>query len=256
MARPASSEDSSIALAQPLSGGAASTSWFAFWSRPEGIHISERHLEARYRCVANEYLAAFPDTAGTRLLDYGCGEALESKRLAARGIDLTLYDRSAYFRDRVESRFAGTKGIRILDDAALGHAGSGSFDHVLVCSVIQYLSPGELDALIAMAKRLLTPGGSLILADIIPKSLGTFADVVDFLLYSARHRFFFSGLHTLFDMVATDYRKHMQKSHLVRYDLDELSARLAAAGFAPRRLARNIGISRARRTLVGVKPAN
>lgn len=255
MARPAHSNDSSIALGQRFKGpGGGTSSWFTFWSRPEGIHICQRHLEARYRCVASEFLAAFPDAAGKSLLDYGCGEALESRRLAQRGIAVVLYDRSDYFRQRVERRFEGAPGIRILDDSTLAGQAPASLDYILVCSVIQYLSPAELEALLGMAHTLLKPGGTLVLADIIPKSLGTFADVVDFLLYSARHRFFFSGLRTLFDMVATDYRAHLQHSHLVRYDLDALSADLGRHGFQPRRAARNIGISRARRTLLAVKP--
>ena len=258
MSGTAHSTDESMGLAQPFDGGdsGATSSWFNFWSRPEGIHISDRHLQARYRAVATEFLAAFPDCRGRSLIDWGCGHALESQRLADAGLDLLLYDRSVFFQDSVRDRFGGKPGITVLDDAGLAARAAGSVDYILVCSVIQYLTPAELDGLMATAHRLLKPAGTLILADIIPKQLDTLADTVDFLAYSARHRFFFSGLRTLFDMIATDYRNLLQKSQLVRYDLDELSDALRRNGYLPKRAGSNIGISRARKTLFAVKPAS
>lgn len=235
--------------------GASTSSWFSFWSRPAPIHVGERHLRARYRVTANEFLAAFPDARGKRILDYGCGEALDAPRLAGVGMDVLLYDRSEYFRTRLLPRFAGTRGIRVLDDASLAALPAGSVDHLLVCSVIQYLDRNELAALIRLAHGLLKPGGVLILADIIPTSLDTTSDTLDFLAYSIRHRFFFSGLRTLFDMVMTNYRSHLRENNLARYDLDELSALLREHGLQPSLAPRNIGISRARKTLLAQKPA-
>jgi SAM-dependent methyltransferase len=235
--------------------GASTSSWFSFWSRPAPIHVGERHLRARYRVTVDRFLAAFPDAAGKRMLDYGCGEALDAPRLAAFGMDVLLYDRSEYFHRRLLPRFAGANGIRVLDDIALGGLAPASIDHLLVCSVIQYLDRNELTALVRLAHGLLKPGGVLILADIIPTSLDTMADTLDFLAYSIRHRFFFSGLRTLFDMVMTNYRSHLRENNLARYDLDELSALLGRHDLVPSLADRNIGISRARKTLLAQKPA-
>ena len=233
----------------------STSSWFSFWSRPAPIHVGERHLRARYRVTVDEFLAAFPDTGGKRMLDYGCGEALDARRLAAVGMEVLLYDRSEYFHRRLVPRFAGAKGIAVLDNASLGGLPAASIDHLLVCSVIQYLDGNELAALIRLAHELLKPGGVLILADIIPDSLETLPDTLDFLTYSIRHRFFFSGLRTLFDMLMTNYRSHLRENDLARYDLDALSALLAEHGFTPSLADRNIGISRARKTRFARKPA-
>ncbi len=257
MMRTAQGTDGSLGLPKLYDGSnGAASSWFSFWSRPDGIHICERHLQARYRAVADEFLAAFPDSTGKSLLDYGCGYALQSRRLAETGLDLLLYDRSAYFHGLIRERFTGVPGISILDDDALSAHEPGSLDYILVCSVIQYLSPAEFEALLHTMRRLLKPAGTLILADIIPKQLDTLSDTLDYLSYSARHHFFWSGMRTLFDMVATDYRSHLQHSHLARHDLDELSEDLRRHGFLPKRALRNIGISRARKTLFAIKPAS
>jgi len=229
--------------------------WFRFWSRPPGIHVGERHLQARYRVTMDNLLSTFPDIRGKRVLDYGCGEALDARRLAAAGAEALLYDRSEYFRNRVQSRYARDAGIRVLDEPSFAALPGGSVDLMLVCSVIQYLDARELDLLIDLGKHLLKPGGVLILADILPKSLDTLSDVIDFMSYSARHGFFLSGLRTLIDMATSNYRAQFRDSQLAHYDLGELSALLRRHGLEPTAIPTNIGISRARRTLLARKPA-
>jgi SAM-dependent methyltransferase len=201
----------------------------------------------------DEFLAAFPEARGKRMLDYGCGEALDAPRLTAAGMDVLLYDRSEYFRARLGPRFANAKGIRLLDDASLADLEPASVDYLLVCSVIQYLDRNELIGLLQLAHRLLKPGGALILADIIPDTLDSISDTFDFLVYSIRHRFFFSGLRTLFDMTMTNYRSHLRQNALARYDLDALASLVRQYNLAPTPAKRNIGISRARKTLLARK---
>jgi 2-polyprenyl-3-methyl-5-hydroxy-6-metoxy-1,4-benzoquinol methylase len=229
--------------------------WFQFWNRPGPIHMSERHLQSRYRALVKELLAALPDLAGKRILDYGCGEALEARTIARAGAEVLLYDRSEYLSQRVQQRFRGAAGIRVLDDDALERQLRESIDYILVASVIQYLEPEELEQLLALCHRLLKPGGTMILADIIPRQLDTLGDTLDFLHYSARNRFLFSGLRTLYDMGATNYRRHLKENRLTRHDLEALSADLRRHGFQPRLAQRNIGISRKRKTMFGIKQA-
>lgn len=240
---------------QPSPTVASPSTWFSFWSRPVGVHVSDRHLRARYRVLADQFLAAFPNLTGKRLLDYGCGEALESRRLVRAGLEVSLYDRSAYFRDRIQQRYAGVPGLRVIDDEMLAQTPAGSLDFVLVSSVIQYLDDNEFAALLEFARYSLAPGGTLILADVIPRQLDLLSDLADFLSYSARHRFLLSGLRTLYDMVATSYREYWQQAHLARYDMDELAKLLRGYGFAAQPAKRNIGISRARKTMLATKLA-
>ncbi|HYM30182.1 MAG TPA: methyltransferase domain-containing protein [Candidatus Cybelea sp.] len=235
--------------------GAAASTWFNFWSRPARIHVGDRHLHARYRVTIEEFLAAVPEPKGKRVLDYGCGEALAAPRLAGAGMDVLLYDRSPYLHQRVSARYARSPGIKVIDDDALSELPDGSVDFMLVCSVIQYLDRAELGALVRLAKRVLKSGGVLALADIIPNDLDTLSDTIDFLRYSVRYRFFFSALRTLFDMAATNYRSHLRENDLARYDMKALAELLREHGFRTSVASRNIGISRARKTILAAAAA-
>src|SRR4029453_858470 len=88
------------------------------------------------------------------------------------------------------SRAAGLAGnprIKICSPEDLETRPDGSLDLIVANSVVQYLSSTELERLLALWRRLLAPGGTLIVADIIPPNAGAVADVVSLLRYAARH---------------------------------------------------------------------
>jgi hypothetical protein len=68
-----------------------SNAWIEFWDRPNRIYVSERHLAAHSRIVGDALLSILPPRQGLRVLDFGCGEALEASRVAAATERLFLY---------------------------------------------------------------------------------------------------------------------------------------------------------------------
>ena len=135
-----------------------------------GYQPTEGHrLQDQARTLADllHHDTWFPD--GSTVLELGCGVGAQSVELLRRnpGIRLTCVDRSAESLQIAEARLreSGVPTVHLhqadwfdlpQDDGPLR---AGSFDHVVVCFVLEHLSAPE-DAL-ARARQLLRPGGSV-----------------------------------------------------------------------------------------------
>ena len=69
-----------------------------------------------------------------------------------------------------------------------------SIDLVVANSLVQYIAPAELDRLLAIWRRLLAPGGVLIVADVIPPGVGVLTDAVALLRYAAKNGFLLAAV--------------------------------------------------------------
>jgi len=217
--------------------------WRAFWSGEHRIYVNARHLEAHYARIAADVTALLADRPGARLLDWGCGDALASPRLAAAGLDVVLYDAVPAVQARVAARFRGAPGIAVLDDAAWTALAPGSLDAILVNSVLQYLPAEALDALLPRFRALLRPQGRLMLADVIPPDAGMLDDIRALLGGAWRHGYLLAALGGLAATFFSDYRRLRRELGLTTWTEAELLARLRAHGFAAERAVRNIGFS-------------
>jgi hypothetical protein len=56
--------------------------WQAFWGGSHRIYVNDRHLAAHYARIADDLIALLAPRPRARLLDWGCGDALASPRLA------------------------------------------------------------------------------------------------------------------------------------------------------------------------------
>jgi SAM-dependent methyltransferase len=184
------------------------------------------------------------------VLDYGCGDALDAPRVAARVGRLLLYDGAREVRQRVTQRVANEPRIAVPDDAALDALAPGVADLIVVNSVIQYLSRAELDGLLARAKRWLKPAGRLVLADIVPPGDMLVPDTLALLRTAARHGFLGAALLGLVATFFSDYWKLRRTLGLSCYGETEMRAILAAAGFVAERRPENFGFNLARMTFV------
>jgi SAM-dependent methyltransferase len=124
----------------------------------------------------------------------------------------------------------------------------GSLDLIVSNSMVQYLSTADLDRMLALWRRLLAPGGALIVADVIPPDVGALSDVVALLRYAATNGFLLAALIGLARTTVSPYRKLRNRLGIARYTEAEFMARLAAAGFRAERLARNMEHNPARMT--------
>lgn len=232
-----------------------SDSWLRFWDRPHRIYVNERHLKVHYARVADEILSILPQRVGLRVLDYGCGDALDADRVAARVGRLYLYDAAPSVRARVAARLGAVPNIGVLDEAGLAGLGAGTVDAVIVFSVVQYLSRGDLTTLLERARRWMAPGGLLVVADVTPPEARLLDDVRSLLGTAARHGFLLAALGGLATTLVSDYRRLRQQVGLSIYGEEEMHELLRQAGFAPETCRRNLGFHPTRRTYLA-RPLN
>ncbi len=221
--------------------------WREFWNRANRVYVNDRHRSVHYRHVADDILRILPAERCVAL-DFGCGEALEAKRIAARAARLYLYDSSERVRQSLIARFGGDAGIVVLDDRAYGALPAASLDRIVVNSVIQYLSEEELRLRLADWRRLLRGDGILILADVIPPDAGMAADASSLLSTAWRHGFLAGALAGLAATLFSDYRRVRGQVGLSTYDEQALTELLGPMGFVVERRSKNFGFNTRRRT--------
>lgn len=114
--------------------------------------------------------------AGAEVLDLGCGTGALAVRLARQGARVTAIDISAGMLEQAAERVQGEGlaeevDLRQLGVAELEDLADGRFGAVTSVLVFSELSSDEIDYALGEARRLLRPGGRLLLADeIVPES--------------------------------------------------------------------------------------
>jgi hypothetical protein len=138
------------------------------------------------------------------------------------------------------ARFAANPKIKVLAPEEVERLPDASLDLIVANSLVQYLTADELTRMLALWRRLLAPGASLIVADIIPPDVGPLSDVTALLRYAAAHGFLFAALAGLTRTALSPYRRLRNELGIARYGEAEFMERLRAAGFTAERLARNL----------------
>ena len=223
--------------------------WIDYYDSTHTIYASKLHRDLHFQLIARDIIGyiSSPDAV---VLDYACGEALSAAKVAEACGQLILAEPAPGVRGRLIARFAPNTKIRVrsLDDVR--KMPERSVDLVVMNSVAQYMTPAELDFAFAVIKRLLKPGGRLVLGDILRPEVGMPRDVIALLRFAARHGFLRDALIGLVATALSDYRQLRTKVGLQRYSEAELVAKLAAAGFTASRAHSNIGHNPWRMTFV------
>lgn len=227
--------------------------WLAFWSRPHRVYVDDRHRRVHYARLADDILSLLP-YEGARVLDFGCGEALEAERVAARCRRLILCESAAPVRAELAARYAGHPVIEVIDGADLAGLVDGALDLVIVSSVLQYLTPAELRGLLPVWRAKLAPSGLLVLADVLPPESTALRDALALLRLAAREGFLWAALGGLASLALGDYRRLRRELGLTRWDPTELLDALRAAGLRGERRPTNLGFNPARLTILA-RPA-
>lgn len=222
-------------------------SWREFWDSQHSIYVSERHKDVHYREVA-EQLAAFVPGPAARVLDYGSGDAVHADLVAARCRELLVCDSAASVRAAMTARFAGNPKIKVIAPEDVARLADASLDLVFANSLVQYLTVPELDQMLGLWKRLLVPGGTLIVADVIPPQVGAVSDGLALLRYAAAHGFLLDALVGLTKTALSGYMRLRGALGIARYSESEFREKLRAAGFSAERLAKNVEHNPARMT--------
>jgi ubiquinone/menaquinone biosynthesis C-methylase UbiE len=223
--------------------------WIDYYDSTHTIYASKRHRDLHFQLVARD-IVGYISSPDAVVLDYACGEALSAARVAEACGKLYLAEPAPGVRGRLIARFAPNTKIRVrsLDDLRKMH--EKSVDLVVMNSVAQYMRPNELDATFAVVRRLLKPGGRLVLGDILCPNVGMIRDVIALLRFAAHHGFLKDALIGLISTALSDYRQLRSRVGLQRYSEVEMIAKLKAAGFTASRAHQNIGHNPWRMTFV------
>lgn len=219
--------------------------WVAFWDSNHSIYVNARHRDVHYRGIAEDvgtYVPA-PDAV---VLDYGCGEALHAGYLAGKCGRLILCDAAPGVRAGLAARFAGNAKVDVKSPEEVAAFPDGSLDLVSMVSVAQYLSHAELDAVLALFRRLLKLNGRLLIADIIPPAVSPVTDALALLRFATANGFLLPAILGLARTAMSDYRKLRTRLGLTHYTEAEMIARLPRAGFLGERQPHNVGHNPAR----------
>src|SRR5204863_2162622 len=208
--------------------------WIDYYDSTHTIYASKLHRDLHFQIIARDIIGyiSSPDAV---VLDYACGEALSAARVADACGMLYLAEPAPGVRGRMIARFAPNTKIRVRSLEDLKNMAGKSIDLTIMNSVVQYMTPNEFDAALAVTKRLLKPTGRLVLGDILRPEVGMFRDVLALLKFAGRHGFLKDALYGLASTALSDYRQLRSRVGLQRYGEGEMIAKLAASGFSASR---------------------
>ena len=223
--------------------------WIAFWNSPHSIYVNDRHFDVHYRTIANFIASHVPSPSAT-VVDFGCGEALHADRVAAVAGRVILCEAASNVRDALSTRFARNPTIEVRAPEQVAALADGSVDLAVMISVVQYLDAREFDDVLALFRRLLPPGGLLIVGDVIPPDVSPFADAVALLRYGAAEGFLGAAVWGLVRTIFSPYSRLRSKVGLSLYSEEAMLKKLAAAGFTASQAPKNVGPNPARSTFL------
>jgi SAM-dependent methyltransferase len=225
--------------------------WISFFDSDHAIYVNARHKEV-HAVITGDGMAQYIAKTD-RVLDYGCGEAAYAERLVRKTGTLTLCEAAPNLRERLKTRVAQERTITVLSPEDVAALPNGSFDVVIMHSVSQYLSPAELDGLLAQFHRLLQPNGKLVIGDVVQPDTPAWKDALALLRFGWCEGFFLAAVGGLFRTAFSDYSKLRKDTGLTRHSEHDIAAKLDAAGYCASRAARNIGHLQTRMTFVASK---
>jgi SAM-dependent methyltransferase len=225
--------------------------WITFFDSDHAIYVNARH-KAVHAIITGDGMAEYIAKTD-RVLDYGCGEAAYAERLVQKAKSLTLCEAAPKLRERLKARVEPERTISVLSPEDVAALPDGSFDVVIMHSVSQYLSPAQLEGLLAQFHKLLQPNGTLVIGDVVQPGTPAWKDALALLRFGWRNGFFLAALRGLFRTVFSDYSKLRKDAGLTRYSEHDMTAKLNAAGYRARRAPHNIGHLQTRMTFVASK---
>jgi 2-polyprenyl-3-methyl-5-hydroxy-6-metoxy-1,4-benzoquinol methylase len=196
--------------------------WQNFWSNNPPLFGVVMQKNAVY--FADKLLKAKTILPENSILDFGCGpgylaDLLKNKVASYYGVDI-----SADCVEICKQQFTGYENMQfskvISTETTTGLEETVKkglhFDVIIVLSVVQYFSGlAKVETLLSDCKSMLSDGGKIILADVIPSHKGLLKDVYSGFADSIQKGYFLSFLRFLFQARFSNY-------HQLRLDNDLL----------------------------------
>ena len=227
--------------------------WIDYYDSTHTIYASKLHRELHFELIARDIIGYIPSPDAV-VLDYACGEALSAAHVAEACGKLYLAEPAPGVRGRLIARFAPNMKIRVRSLEDLRKMEENSLDLVVMNSVAQYMTPAELDSAFATTRRLLKPGGRLVLGDVLRPEVGMPRDILALLRFARANGFLRDALLGLISTALSDYRQLRGRVGLQRYSAHQMIVKLAASGFNASQAQFNIGHNPWRMTFVA-RPA-
>jgi len=222
--------------------------WISYFDSDHPIYVNARHRQVHAALIAGG-ISTFV-SPGVVVLDYGCGEALHAEELARETGGLILCDAAPHVRANLARRLEKHPRIEVLSPEQAAALPDASLDLIVMHSVAQYLTEGELDATLKLFRRLVKPEGLFVIGDVIGPNVTAATDAIALLRLGARKGFFFAAVGGLIRTLLSGYWQLRQSAGLTRYSEDAMLQKLMRAGFSGKRAAANIGHNQARMTFV------
>ena len=223
--------------------------WIDYYDSTHTIYASKLHRDLHFQLIARDIIG-YIGTPDAVVLDYASGEALSAARVADACGLLYLAEPAPGVRGRLIARFAPNTKIRVRSLEDVRKMAEQSIDLVVMNSVTQYMTPEELDGAFATVRRILKPGGRLVIGDVLRPEVGMGKDVIALLRFAATYGFLRDALIGLISTALSDYRQLRSRVGLQRYSEADMLGQLAANGFSGSRVAVNIGHNPWRMTFV------
>jgi SAM-dependent methyltransferase len=214
--------------------------WRDFWNGTHSIYVSERHRALHDELVAQGIQELLPEQPAD-VLDFGCGEATRALETARRCRRLYLCDAAPSVRERLAARFAHEPSIVVLAPEDVSTIPAGSLALVSIVSVLQYLSAREWSEWASAFRPLLAADGRLVVADVIPPDASALSEAASLVKFGIQGGFAGAAVLGLARTAFSDYRRLRTALGLTRYSQAEMLRVLSGAGYAARRMPRNIG---------------
>lgn len=172
---------------QPNPGRAGVDAWDEFWDQ---VTASQRILREDSDEYVHNLLAVERIDQTTRVLDFGCGFGFVARLLSSRTRELWVWDDAPRMRRSTAHEVAGQGNVCFLD-LANGSASQTDlrFDLILANSVAQFMRAEEFEGWLHVWRRLLAPGGRIIVSDLVPPDYPAFAELFTLLRFSAQRGF-------------------------------------------------------------------
>ena len=224
--------------------------WISFYDFKHSIiYVNERHRDVHYRTIAQDIRRYIP-SPDAHVLDYGSGEATSAALVAEACGTLAMAEAAPNVRASLTMRYAGNPKITVVTPEGAAALTPHSLDLIVMHSVAQYLSAAQLDKQLAVFRKLVKPGGLLIVGDVVPPNFSAPAAAVALLRFGARNGFLGAAVFGLIRIVTSDYLRLRRSVGLSRYPEADMIEKLRVAGFAATRADHNIGHNQWRMTFL------
>jgi SAM-dependent methyltransferase len=230
----------------PVPPPVGGSSWRDYW---ESIGERRKVFDAEARHYVRRLIAAVAPDRRSRVLDFGCGFGYAARHLAPHVGEVALWDASMSVRRRARLRTAALSNVAYIDLSAAETDPAHAFDLIMVHSVVQYMELSELQSWLVRWRRMLAPGGRLVISDLIQPRTSLVQDLLGYMRFSLANGYFLEAMGQGLREIPGYSRARLNRP-LLALTVDHLDALARATGWNAEFLSANLSHRRNRKSAV------